>query len=175
MTLILCGFKSCGKTTIGRQLALKLGVDFIDTDELLIQRYFIEIGRYVSIAELYEALGEAEFRRLESNTIQQLIPDNKTIIATGGGSFLDESNGGYLRRLGLIVYLSLDPLILKKRIEESEIPTFMRSNFENTFFILLNQRIRLYQQIADVTLDITHLSIEEIVVKLTQLRENYGS
>lgn len=175
MTLILCGFKSCGKTTIGKQLAMHLGFEFIDIDEVLIQRYFIESGRCVSIAELYEDVGEIQFRRLESDVIQQLEPSRETIIATGGGSFIDEDNREYLRKLGLVVYLSVDPLVIKKRIEETRIPAFMQHDFENTYFALFNERSPTYELVAHVTLETTHLSIDEILVKLTQLGVTHGS
>jgi shikimate kinase len=97
--IVLTGFMAVGKTAVGRRLAKRLGYEFIDTDQL------IEQQAGMSIAQMFERLGEAEFRERERRTIADLAPAKPTVIATGGGTFVDEENRRRLKHLGVVVCL----------------------------------------------------------------------
>jgi len=109
MNIILFGFKGAGKTTIGKHMAQKLGMAFVDTDSLL------AIAPYSSLRELYHAIGEQEFRRRESSVLRTLDSLRRTVISLGGGAVLDPSNVTYLQSLGKLIYITVRLDTLKTR------------------------------------------------------------
>ncbi len=102
MNICLIGMPSSGKSTVGKKLALKLGMRFIDTDELIKER----IG--MSIPEYFEKYGEKEFRKVESSVIKDLENEHKAVISTGGGAVLDQTNIINLKKNGVVVFLDRD-------------------------------------------------------------------
>jgi shikimate kinase len=94
--IVLTGFMGTGKSTAGRILAHRLRYNFIDTDVLIEERHG-------SIAELFDQLGEPGFRELECAIVEELSTTNRTVISTGGGMMLDESNVAKLTH-GAIVF-----------------------------------------------------------------------
>ena len=139
MNLILCGFKNCGKTTLGRKLSSEKGYAFIDTDYLIEAHY----DHKFNIPEIYDQYGEIEFRRIEKKVIHSLRNIKNTVIATGGGSVLDPENVAHLKKLGKLIYLKTDKEILKQRLN-NRIPKFLK-NFDAVY----DERITLYEKIAD--------------------------
>lgn len=97
--IILIGMPGCGKSTIGKLLAEKLGRKFIDTDELVEQQY------RKSSAEIIKSQGEAKFREIEHETIKRVCNDTGNVIATGGGTVIREDNRDLLRQNGFIVWI----------------------------------------------------------------------
>lgn len=89
MNIVLIGLKSCGKTSVGRALAAKLGKFFIDTDELIMERHG---NRRQSIREICLQNGENYFRNLEKEVIATLAALDDAVVATGGGAVLEEEN-----------------------------------------------------------------------------------
>ena len=125
--LVLCGMPSCGKTTVGKQLAEALGRKLIDTDELIVEK----IG--MPIAEYSELCGEKAFRDMESTVIREAAKESGAIIATGGGAILREENVRALKQNGFLFFIdrplelltatpdrpfSSDADALRKRYEE---------------------------------------------------------
>jgi shikimate kinase len=135
MSLILYGFKGCGKTTMGRKLAQELGLPFVDTDELM--------GG--SISELYERLGEKEFRLLEKKTILGLKKEPPKVIAIGGGAILDPENQAHLKSLGKLVYLEVPFEVIEKRLKT--LPAFAKG--AKSLFEIYHERLPIYRRIAD--------------------------
>ena len=105
--LVLIGMPSSGKTTVGRLLAERLGSEFVDTDELIIERI------KMPIKDFFSAYGEEKFRLVESEVINSLAGRNGLVIATGGGAVLREENISALKYNGKIIFLdrSLDKLV----------------------------------------------------------------
>ena len=137
--LILIGFKSAGKTTLGRWIASQLGRSFIDTDDL-----FIESPR-VS----YQKLGEAEFRDLEKSLLHSLLSLQGCVIATGGGLVCDPDNCLILRQLGTLIHLDTPKEIIRERIFASDLPAFLAgSNPAEKFESLYHNRLGIYKEIA---------------------------
>ncbi len=108
--IILTGFMGTGKSTLGRLLAVKLGYRFVDTDQLI----EAQIGQ--SIAELFAQQGEAAFRRLEAELVEDLAQKSRLVIATGGGLVLNPDNVTTLARTGLIFCLTALPQEILERI-----------------------------------------------------------
>ena len=105
MNIILIGFKNCGKTTIGKILAHTLNYKFIDTDTLLEKYYFQRQGLLLPSYKIHHQEGEMKFRQIEKSAINTLLNVKKTIIATGGGSVLNQENVNFFKKIGKMIYL----------------------------------------------------------------------
>lgn len=100
MRIYLTGFMGAGKSTIGRLLAAELGYDFCDLDAL------IELRVGLTVRQIFEAQGEAAFRRSEQQCLRATGERDRTVIATGGGVMSSAANRDLLRQLGLTVWLN---------------------------------------------------------------------
>lgn len=98
-TVILAGFMGSGKTEVGRLLAERLGVRFIDTDAV------IESRAGMKVAEIFDRLGEARFRQMESDLCRELAPTDGAVVSTGGGMLIDADNFRRLSDIGTVVLL----------------------------------------------------------------------
>ncbi len=107
--IYLVGLMGAGKTTVGRQLARRLGRHFYDSDHEIVAR------TGVPIPTIFEIEGEAGFRRRESQTLAELSQQKNIVMATGGGAVLAEENRACLRASGWVVYLSVPPVLLHQR------------------------------------------------------------
>ena len=157
MNIILIGHKSCGKTSVGKALAAKLGKKFVDTDELIMEGY--GNGKQ-SVREIYLQHGENYFRDLEKEVIAALSPLNDAVVATGGGSVVKEENVGILKKQGMLIYLDLSFGAWKERIEEQPLPTFIRNKNLADHYAM---RKLTYQKIADLTIKVDNYSVRGIV------------
>jgi shikimate kinase len=110
MKIFLIGFMGCGKTTLGKRLALKLGYQFVDMDKV------IEAETQLSISEYFSKFGEDAFRETESRTLKNTILPENVVIATGGGAPCFFDNIEWMNANGTTVYLSLSPKSLAKRL-----------------------------------------------------------
>src|SRR5262245_56004849 len=101
-TLVLVGLMGAGKTCIGRELARRLGVDFVDADAE------IESAANCSIEEIFSRYGEKEFREGERRVIKRLLSGPVHVLATGGGAFMDPETRAGIRENGVSVWLRAD-------------------------------------------------------------------
>ena len=99
MNLILYGFKSCGKTTIGRKASKSMNCAFYDTDNLVESLYQIKTGQCISAREIFQSEGETYFRGLEREILPLITNIKNSIIAVGGGLVLDPSNRCFLEKM----------------------------------------------------------------------------
>ncbi|WP_316842131.1 shikimate kinase [Pedobacter gandavensis] len=114
MKIFLIGFMGCGKSTLGRKLATKLGYDFIDLD------HQIEMLAGMPIGEYFAANGEPAFRIFESKTLKEFnYPDN-CVVATGGGAPCYFDNMQWINENGLSIYIEMPPTALAKRLESGK-------------------------------------------------------
>lgn len=108
--LVLVGMMGVGKTSVGRRLASRIGVDFVDADDE------IEAAAGMSIAEIFEKFGEPYFRDGERRVIARLIDGMPKVIATGGGAFINEETRALILDRALSIWLDADIGILAERV-----------------------------------------------------------
>jgi shikimate kinase len=111
MKIFLIGFMGCGKSTLGRKLAARLGYTFIDLDHQL------EELAGTTVANYFSAHGEEAFRKLESDTLKAFDYPKNSVIATGGGTPCYFDNMDWMNANGLTVYIELSATALAKRLE----------------------------------------------------------
>ena len=109
--IILTGFMATGKTTVGKLLAEQLNYEFIDTDELIVERN----GR--TVAEIFREKGEAAFREMEAVVARELGEKEGLVISTGGRLILDPANAAALTKRGRVFCLVATPTEILKRIQ----------------------------------------------------------
>ena len=108
--IYLTGFSYTGNSTVGRILAARLGMEYVDTDEL------IEAEQGRSIPEIFAQDGEAVFRELESVTLTQVAERQGVVVATGGGMVMDPENRAVMQRTGAVVCLEAQPATILSRM-----------------------------------------------------------
>lgn len=112
MRIILVGYMGSGKTTFGKTLAKRLNLPFLDSDKEIAKK------ENKSISSIFEQLGEAEFRKMESAFINSLKDrDEPFVLATGGGLPCFNNHMDLLKDLGTTIYLEMPPKALLKRLE----------------------------------------------------------
>ena len=139
--IILVGFMGTGKTTVGKQLAAQLGLPLVDMDQL------IETAEKKSIPQVFADHGEAYFRNLERNLVQQLAPTNGNIISTGGGIVLNTDNIVDFAQYGLVVCLTATPQTILQRVQDDQIRPLLAGEKEKQIQTLLTKRQSLYDTI----------------------------
>jgi shikimate kinase len=173
VTIILCGLPGCGKTTIGKLLAEKMQIKFVDIDRQLEHTYNQGITKY-TCREIYQLIGEPPYRLLEKQVVYQL--DGKTVqcIATGGGTVLDPENVTHLKSLGTLAYLKGDFATLFERASKEGLPAFLdAANPWLSYQKLAQFRAPIYEKAADCIVEIQK-PIEQLVQILSKMAVNYG-
>jgi shikimate kinase len=112
--IILTGFMATGKTTVGKLLAEQLGYEFIDTDELIVER----VG--MSVAKIFQEKGEDAFRRIESDVARELSQKQGLVVSTGGRLMLDPANAEMLSRKGQVFCLKATPEEIFDRVSKDK-------------------------------------------------------
>ncbi len=146
MKIVLIGFRGTGKTSVGRNLADRLGLPFFDTDAL------IERRTGMPIPEIFREHGEAQFRSLEREVIASLR-NAEGVISTGGGAVCDPANVADLRRHGRVYLLSAAPEVIVDRITGSDRPGLTGLSPEEEVRTLLARRKNAYLGAADACID----------------------
>jgi shikimate kinase len=146
--LYLVGMMGAGKTTVGRQLARKLGRRFVDTD------HAIEARTGVRIPTIFEIEGEAGFRKREAEAIDALTREVGLVLATGGGAVLDPANRRRFKESGFVIYLRVLPLMLYERTRHDRNRPLLQvadplAKLEEIFA----QRDPLYREVADLVIE----------------------
>jgi shikimate kinase len=108
--IVLVGLMGAGKTTVGRRLAKRLGLGFVDSDEE------IERAADRSIPEMFDRYGEASFRDGERRVLRRLIDGEPKVIATGGGAFMDAETRALIGERCVSIWLDADPEVLAERV-----------------------------------------------------------
>ncbi len=108
--IVLVGLMGVGKSTIGKRLAHRLGIDFVDAD------HEIECAAGLSIAEIFERFGEAHFRDGERRVIARLIDGKPKVVATGGGAFMNDQTRALILERATAIWLDADINILADRV-----------------------------------------------------------
>jgi len=146
--LFLVGLPGAGKSTLGRTLARRLGLFFVDADVELEQR----LG--VTIPMIFEIEGEATFRDREEATLSELVLRSGIVLATGGGVVIRAANRERLKANGTVLYLHAEPSTLRERTRRSRHRPLL--NAADPFARLTElyaQRDALYREVADRVID----------------------
>ena len=143
------GMMGAGKTSIGRRLAARLGVPFIDADAE------IEKAAGSSIADIFERHGESAFRDGERRVIARLLDGPVHVLATGGGAFLDDGTREQIQSLSISVWLRASLDTLAARLEKSRTPRPLlekEGDLRTALQRLIDERYPVYE-LADITVD----------------------
>lgn len=160
VNLALIGFMGTGKTSVGRLVAEQLHFDYLDTDEM------IQSATGRTIAEIFKADGEKNFRALEEKAIAEISARTKTVIATGGGSPTNPKNLASLKTHALVVCLWASPEKIWERVKnQTHRPLLHDENPQAKIRELLAAREPFYKQ-ADVLLNTELRSAREVAQQI---------
>jgi shikimate kinase / 3-dehydroquinate synthase len=161
-SIVLVGMMGAGKTSVGKRLAAKLGLPFVDADAE------IEAGAQLTISEIFDRFGEAYFREGERKVIARLLTSGPMVLATGGGAFMNATTRENIAQHGVSIWLkpSFDILLARVR-KKSNRPLLKTANPEETLRQLLEERSPVYA-LADFTIeshDAAHDSLVEAILQ----------
>jgi shikimate kinase len=146
-----------GKSTIGRRLAARLRLPFLDADAE------IEAAAGMSIPDIFEAHGEPHFRDGEARVIARLLEAGSSVLATGGGAFMREDTRNRIRNRAVSIWLKADAETILKRIKRrSDRPLLQTADPAATIGRLIEQRHPVYQ-LAEITIASREVLHEKIV------------
>lgn len=160
--IILCGFMASGKTTVGKALARETNTEYVDTDELLVETYGMDIP------DIFTKYGEDYFRDLEYETAKKVIGMPRGVISTGGGMLTFDRNGEVLKKGGTIICLVRDfDKIYEDLLSDTNRP-LARDRTREELKQMYDMRISKYQKYADYTIE-NNGSVEDCVKKIISI------
>jgi shikimate kinase len=155
-SIVLVGLMGAGKTTVGRRLADRLGLVFVDAD------HEIECAAGMTVPEIFAGHGEAYFRDGERKVIARLLDGGQQVLATGGGAYMNTETQAKIKERGVSVWLRADlPLLMKRVNRRSDRPLLSNGDARQTMERLMEQRYPVYAS-ADLTVesrDVAHTAI----------------
>lgn len=145
--IVLVGLMGAGKTSVGRRLAEKLGIAFVDAD------HEIETAAGKTIPEIFADHGEAYFREGERRVISRLLQAGAQVLATGGGAYMNDETRAGIKEHGVSVWLRADlPLLMKRVMKRPGRPLLQNDDPEAVMRGLVEKRYPVYAE-ADVTVE----------------------
>ena len=158
--IYLVGFMATGKTCVGKELAAKKKMRFLDLDEL------IELKERRTISDIFTQYGEPGFRRIEKRILKEVAKEINFVVACGGGIVIDPENIKIMKENGVIVCLTAKPeVILKRASGATHRPLLNVCNPKEQIGHLLKLRAPFYAR-ADHVIDTSKLSVEQVVQKI---------
>jgi len=162
-TVVLVGMMGAGKTAVGKALAARLDVPFLDSDEEIVK------AADRSIAEIFERDGEAFFRDRETEVIKRLLDEECGILSTGGGAYLAERNRAAISKAGVAIWLRADLNLLWARVRhKNNRPLLQTENPFETLRGLSEARDPLYSKAELAVQCHAKYSIEEMVTEVIE-------
>ena len=163
-SIVLVGMMGAGKSSIGRRLAARLGIPFVDADAE------IEAAAGMTIEDIFTHFGEASFRSGEARVIARLLEAGPQVLATGGGAFINPESRASIRRNGISIWLRADFEVLYRRVKRrNDRPLLKTNDPAETLRQLLAEREPVYAQ-ADASVhsrDVPHeVIVEEILAAI---------
>ncbi len=161
-SIVMVGLMGCGKSAIGRRLATRLDLPFVDADDE------IEQAAGKTISDIFLEHGEAYFREGERKVISRLLEGEAKVLATGGGAFMNEQTREKIAETGISVWLKADlPVLMRRVARRTHRPLLAKGDPEETMRKLMEERHPVYEQ-ADITIkscDIPHEVVVDDIVK----------
>lgn len=165
-SIVFVGLMGAGKTVIGRKVAATLGLSFIDSD------HEIEAVSRMTVPELFERFGEAEFRSLEQRVIARVLENGPQVLSTGGGAYMCPSTREAIRDQGVCVWLKADIDTLMERVSRKKNrPLLNQSDPRAVMQALMNERYPVYAE-ADVTVKSTNETKEVVAARVIAALED---
>ncbi len=162
-SVILVGLMGVGKSSIGKRLARRLGMPFVDADAEIVK------AAGCSIADIFERFGEAAFREGERRVIDRLLRSGAQVMATGGGAYLDAETRAQIRQSGVSVWLRADLDILVRRLtrRSHERPLLKNGDIRETLSRLIDERYPVYAE-ADIVVDTADEALDVTVERVIE-------
>jgi len=168
-TIVLVGLMGAGKSSIGRRLAQRLSLPFIDADKE------IEAAAGCTIEEIFQRLGEQAFREGERRVILRLLDDPPHVLATGGGAFMDPLIRARIKERAISIWLYADLELLVRRVSRrSNRPLLKGGNPRDILTALMERRYPVYAE-ADVRVDSADGPPEQTVQRVADALARFGS
>lgn len=165
--IFLIGPMGAGKSTIGRQLAQMLGMEFIDSDAEIEQRAGADISW------IFDVEGEAGFRKREERILNELTQGQGIVLSTGGGSILSKDNRNVLSARGIVVYLetTVDKQFERTQRDKKR-PLLQSEDPRQVLEELAKVRNPLYEEIADITLQTDEQNAKVMATQIIDMMDN---
>jgi len=159
--IFLVGPMGAGKTTIGRQLAKALSMDFVDSD------HEIELRTGANIPLIFDLEGEAGFRRREQAVIDELTRRSGIVLATGGGAVLDPENRAHLSQRGRVIYLhAVADQLVERTARDRNRPLLQTDDPRERLESLMEVRDPLYREVADLIIETGGRTVRQVVKEI---------
>jgi shikimate kinase len=156
-TVVMVGLMGCGKSSVGRRIANRLSLPFVDADDEIVKA----AGQ--SIADIFQEHGEAHFREGEKKVIARILNGNSMVLATGGGAFMTPDTRAAIKAKGVSVWLKADlPLLMRRVARRDHRPLLKTGNPEKIMRKLMDERYPVYAT-ADITVESRDVAHEVIV------------
>jgi shikimate kinase len=160
--ILLIGYRCTGKSSAGKRLAGKMGMSFLDTDDLIVEKAGISIRQIVEIG------GWNLFRKKEKEVVEGLKDSTGSVIATGGGIFDDRGNRSLLRTSGIFFLLTADRETIIERVmydrrNRNTRPSLVHDDLSRDVIETLERREPIYREMADFTIDTSRKSVDTVV------------
>jgi shikimate kinase len=156
-SIVLIGMMGAGKSSVGRCLQQRTGLARLDTDEMVAAQFGIPI------AQIFEKHGEERFRIAETDVLRKLAPERPAIVVTGGGIVGNTENLDLLKQLGTVVWVTADEATLFERASRrNDRPLLQQENPRAIFSKLFRERESLYAAAADLRVDTSALTHDEV-------------
>ena len=166
-TVVLVGIMGAGKSTVGKILADRLGMRFIDADQE------IERAAGCTITDFFEKYGEVEFRKGEARVISRILAGEPCVLATGGGAFMSEATRLLIKKIATSVWLRVSFEVLAKRLEKRfDRPLLQTADPQQTLKALIKKRYPIYND-ADFIVDAENDGVDITVSKVVECLGDY--
>ena len=167
-TIVLVGLMGAGKTTVGRRLARRLGLEFADSD------FEIEKAAQMTVADIFSTYGEDYFRAGERRVISRLMDGPARVLATGGGAFINDETRTLMKEKSITIWLDASLEVLVERTSRRDTrPLLQSGNPETILEQLLADRTPIYAQ-ADIKIQSSDGPHDTVVDSIVQTLENQG-
>lgn len=169
MTIFLCGFMGCGKTTAGRLAAKKLGYAYFDTDELIVQK------TDMTIPEIFSKKGEPFFRQIEAEIVVSLCEKN-AVVSCGGGAMLNSNSAMTALKNDCVVFLDVPFEVCYNRIENDTNRPIASSSTKDELHKRYLQRYDVYMNNSNIQIDCSGTPTEnaDLIISAVK-RGNYAN